>query len=80
MNLSLVLLVLSVFVAYLIFDMFKKARQEQQINQVQQSNVPSNSSTSKLKPSYSVECSILKKLHDEKMNNLKHKSISIHLN
>lgn len=76
MNLSLILLVLSAFVAYLIYDMFKKSRQEQQIAQVQN---PQPQQGGKLKPSYTAECSILKSLHEEKLSNLKHKSISIHL-
>lgn len=80
MNLSLVLLVLSVIVAYLIYDMFKKSRQEQQLAQAQnpQTN-PQAQQGSKLKPTYSAECSILKSLHEQKMSGLKHKSISIHL-
>lgn len=76
MNLSLVLLVLSAFVAYLIYDMFKKSRQEQQIIQAQ---TASPQATNKLRPTYAAECGILKCLHEEKMNGLKHKSISIHL-
>lgn len=76
MNLSLVLLLLSAFVAYLIYDMFKKSRQEQQIIQAQ---TASPQATNKLRPSYAAECGILKCLHEEKMNSLKHKSISIHL-
>jgi hypothetical protein len=76
MNLSLVLLVLSAFVAYLIYDMFKKSRQEQQIAQAQSPQIQQGG---KLKPSYAAECGILKCLHEDKINNLKHKSISIHL-
>lgn len=80
MNLSLVLLVLSVIVAYLIYDMFKKSRQEQQLAQAQnpQTN-PQAQQGNKLKPSYTTECSILKALHEQKINTLKHKSVSIHL-
>lgn len=77
MNLTFVLVVLSAFVAYLIYDMFKKSRQEQQITQADQK--PGNNSSSKLKPSYASECKILKELNEEKINAVKHKSVSIHL-
>jgi len=77
MNLSLVLLVLSAFVAYLIYDMFKKTRQQQQLAQAQQPQ--SQFSPGKLRPSYAAECTILRQLYEDKMNNLRHKSISIHL-
>lgn len=60
MNLSLALLILSTMVAYLIYDIFKKSRQEQQIANVQ--NVQQEQS-GKLKPSYTAECGILKCLH-----------------
>lgn len=76
MNLSLVLLVLSIIVAYLIYDMFKKSRQEQQLAQVQASR---QHQTNKLRPSYSAECAILKGLYEDKMNSLVHKRITIHL-
>jgi uncharacterized membrane-anchored protein YhcB (DUF1043 family) len=82
MNLSLVLLVLSIIVAYLIYDMFKKSHQEQQLAQAQARNPqasPQAQQGNKLKPNYSAECSILKALHEQKMNCLKHKSVSIHL-
>jgi hypothetical protein len=77
MNLSLVLLVLSVFVAYLIYDMFKKTRQQQQLAQAQQPQT--QFSPGKLRPSYAAECTILRQLHENRMNSLIHKSISIHL-
>lgn len=77
MNLSLVLLVLSVFVAYLIYDMFKKTRQQQQLAQAQQPQA--QFSPGKLRPSYAAECKILRQLHEDRMNTLKHKAISIHL-
>jgi len=52
MNLSLVLFVLSVFVAYLIYDMFKKTRQQQQLAQAQQTQT--QLSPGKLRPSYAT--------------------------
>lgn len=71
------MLVLSAFVAYLIYDMFKKARQEQQIQLAQQAQT--RAPPNKLRPNYSAECNILKHLHEQKQSTIKHKSISIHL-
>lgn len=54
MNLSLVLLVLSAFVTYLIYDMFKKSRQEQQIVQAQNQAQSGPAQSNKLRPNYSA--------------------------
>lgn len=79
MNLSLVLLVLSAFVGYLLYDMFKKSRQQQELAQSQARTNPSPSNSRSLRPNYAAECSILRTLHADKMDSLKHKSVSIHL-
>jgi hypothetical protein len=76
MNLSMIFLVLSIFIAYLLYDMFKKSRQQQELAQAQSTHKPSQS---KLKPTYETECALLHRLHEEKMDNVKHKNLSIHL-
>ena len=50
MNLSMVFLVLTIFIAYLLYDMFKKSRQQQELTQAQSSNL--KVSQSRLKPTY----------------------------
>ncbi len=72
-------MVLTAFLAYLLYDTFKKSRQQQELAQVQQVGSKKEVSQNKLLPSYQVECSILKQLHEDKQNNVKHKNISIHL-
>jgi hypothetical protein len=75
MNLSLIFLVLIAFLAYLLYDMFKKSRQQQELAQAGQQSRPA----SRLKPSYQSECTILRQLHEQKINAAKTKQISIHL-
>ena len=77
MNLSMVFLVLTIFIAYLLYDMYKKFRQQQELAQAQRT--ASSPSSSRLKPTYQAECSLLHRLHDEKLDSLKHKHLSIHL-
>ena len=52
MNLSLVFLVLTAFIAFLLYDMFKKSRQQQELAQAQKSSQTLTSSQSRLKPNY----------------------------
>lgn len=54
MNLTLVFLVLSAIATYLIYDTFKKSRQEQQLAQVQNPQPHSQQQTNKLKPTYAA--------------------------
>jgi len=49
MNLSMVFLVLTIFIAYLLYDMYKKSRQQQELVQAQRTG---SSPPSKLKPTY----------------------------
>lgn len=64
MNLTLIFLVLSAFVGFLLYDMFKKSRQQQELANAQQSSSQKlGSSQSRLKPNYQAECSILRQLH-----------------
>lgn len=65
MNLSLIFLVLSAFIGFLLYDMFKKSRQQQELAQAQQSTAQKlGSSQSRLKPNYQSECALLHKLHE----------------
>ena len=57
MNLSLIFLVLTIFIAYLLYDMFKKSRQQQELARVQEGG--SRTSQSRLKPNYQTECALL---------------------
>ena len=49
MNFSLVLFVLIIFIGYLLYDMFKKSRQQQELAQAQTTQKPSKS---RLIPTY----------------------------
>lgn len=79
MNLSLVFLVLSAFVAFLLYDMFKKSRQQQELAHAQQSSQKMGSSQNRLKPNYQAQCALLHQLHNEKLSSLKRKNVSVHL-
>ena len=79
MNLSLIFLVLTAFLAYLLYDTFKKSRQQQELAQVQQMSSKKEAAQGRLQPSYQVECTLLKQLHEDRQNSVKHKQISIHL-
>lgn len=53
MNLSLVFLVLSAFIGFLLYDMFKKSRQQQELANAQQTSTQKlGASQSRLKPNY----------------------------
>lgn len=56
MNLSMIFLVLSTFIAFLLYDMFKKSRQQQELAQA---HTTQKKSQNKLRPNYEAECSIL---------------------
>ena len=65
MNLSLVLMVLCAFVGFLLYDMFKKSRQQQELAQAQATSIDRSTRSSRaLKPNYAAECSILRALHE----------------
>jgi hypothetical protein len=76
MNLSMVFMVLTIFIAYLLYDMYKKSRQQQELAQAQRT---ASSPPSRLRPTYQTECSLLHRLHNDKLDSLKHKQLSIHL-
>jgi hypothetical protein len=69
MNLTMIFVVLSIFICYMIYDTFKKSKNQ---------NARDNQPASKLKLNYAMECKILKNLHEVKMDSLKYKNISIH--
>lgn len=53
MNLSLIFLVLSAFIGFLLYDMFKKSRQQQELANAHQSSAQKlGASQSRLKPNY----------------------------
>jgi hypothetical protein len=64
MKLSLIFLVLTAFLAYLLYDTFKKSRQQQELVQAQQSGLQKTTSQSRLQPSYQSECAVLRRLHE----------------
>lgn len=56
MNLTLIFIVLSIAIMYMLYDTFKKSKQT-----LPQSNEPV---ASKMKTNYAEECKILKDLHE----------------